>query len=269
MNASPPFSPWPEAAKSAYRARLGIIRPGVHASSSPKPVNVNKKQRDHYRMEPQRLVTRTEIWDMEARKAWDPRKVFIPYVVSEAALRYGRGETRRRLPVLSRLDAEGLDRRWLRPRAGGFLHQRRRAGGVLHGPRAHARREEQRGASGRHLQPIFHVERWAGGSEDEPLNIWSIVLLTPQNDPRYEEPFKQMVRAGLLSGFIEIYIQRDWGEARARRLTAARSSSEPRTQCRTAQRAEAGVFRREIGAPSLPRRLVAFQSAGVEQRRIW
>jgi hypothetical protein len=28
-------------------------------------------------------------------------------------------------------------------------------------------------------------------------------------DPRYCEPFKQMARAGLLPGFIEIYIERD------------------------------------------------------------
>jgi hypothetical protein len=42
-----------------------------------------------------------------------------------------------------------------------------------------------------------------------PLNLWSIVLLTNASDPRYCEPFEQMVRAGLLPGFIEIYIERD------------------------------------------------------------
>jgi hypothetical protein len=47
------------------------------------------------------------------------------------------------------------------------------------------------------------------GSEEMPLNLWSIVLLTNAPDPRYCEPFEQMVRAGLLPGFIEIYIERD------------------------------------------------------------
>jgi hypothetical protein len=48
-----------------------------------------------------------------------------------------------------------------------------------------------------------------GGSEEEPLNLWSIVLLTSAPDTRCIEPFEQMVRAGLLPGFIEIYIERD------------------------------------------------------------
>ena len=61
------------------------------------------------------------------------------------------------------------------------------------------------------LQPVFHVEHAAGGSEDEPLNIWSIVLLTDKNDPRYEVPFRAMVEAGWLPGFIEIYIQQNLG----------------------------------------------------------
>jgi hypothetical protein len=41
------------------------------------------------------------------------------------------------------------------------------------------------------------------------LNLWSIVLLTDAPDARYCEPFEQMARAGLLPGFLEIYIERD------------------------------------------------------------
>ena len=48
-----------------------------------------------------------------------------------------------------------------------------------------------------------------GGSEDEPFNLWSIVLLTTAPDAGYHEPFEQMVRTGLLPGLIEIYIQRN------------------------------------------------------------
>ena len=59
------------------------------------------------------------------------------------------------------------------------------------------------------FQPLFHVEHGVGGSDDEPLNLWRIVLLTPKKDLRYTEPFEQMVRAGLLPGFIEFYIERD------------------------------------------------------------
>jgi len=59
------------------------------------------------------------------------------------------------------------------------------------------------------FQPLFHVRHAVGGSEHAPLNLWSIVLLTGAPDPRYCEPFEQMVRAGLLPGFLEIYIERD------------------------------------------------------------
>jgi hypothetical protein len=58
-------------------------------------------------------------------------------------------------------------------------------------------------------QPLFHVEHAAGGSELEPLNIWRIVILTENNDQRFSEPFKQMIKTGLLPGFLEIYIERD------------------------------------------------------------
>ena len=59
------------------------------------------------------------------------------------------------------------------------------------------------------FQPLFYVEHGVGGSDDEPLNLWRIALLTPRRDMRYTEPFEQMVRAGLLPGFIEIYIEKD------------------------------------------------------------
>jgi len=58
------------------------------------------------------------------------------------------------------------------------------------------------------FQPLFHVEHAAGGSVDDPLNLWRIVILTPEPDERYTEPFKEMAREGLLPGFLEIYIER-------------------------------------------------------------
>jgi hypothetical protein len=61
------------------------------------------------------------------------------------------------------------------------------------------------------FQPLFHVEHGVGGSEREPLNLWRIVLLTSERDRRYEEPFQQTARAGLLPGIIEIYIEKDLG----------------------------------------------------------
>jgi hypothetical protein len=56
------------------------------------------------------------------------------------------------------------------------------------------------------FQPLFHVRHAVGGSEEMPLNLSSIVLLTNAPDPHYCELFELMVQAGLLPGFIEIYI---------------------------------------------------------------
>ena len=77
-------------------------------------------------------------------------------------------------------------------------------------------RERMRGQGAEELtasdfQPIFHVAHGVGGAEDEPLNLWSIVLKTAEEDRRYHRPFEQMVAAGWLPGFIEIYIARDLG----------------------------------------------------------
>jgi hypothetical protein len=58
-------------------------------------------------------------------------------------------------------------------------------------------------------QPLFHVEHAAGGTEDDPLNLWRIVILTKNKDERFEAPFKDMVRRGTLPGFLEIYIERE------------------------------------------------------------
>jgi hypothetical protein len=206
MNASPPFFTSFEAARSAYREAWADP---AHTRFELPPVNVNKVLRDRYRMEPQRLVTRTEIWDMEARKAWDPR-TFIPYVVSEARS-YGREKL---ADGSYRFCRASMQRGWIAERYGRVLEDTYVSDAeqaVFFMGRATMPGENGEELAASDLQPVFHVEHAAGGSEDEPLNIWSIVLLTETNDPRYEQPFKEMVRAGLLPGFIEIYIEKNLG----------------------------------------------------------
>jgi hypothetical protein len=205
MNASPPFFPSFEAARNAYRAAWA--NPAYTRFELP-PLNVNKVLRDRYRMEPQRPVTRTEIWDMESRKAWDPR-TFIPYVVSEA-----RSYGREKLADGYRFCRASMQKGWIVDGYGRVLEDTY----ISDAEQAvfFMGRERMPGENGEELatgalQPVFHVEHAAGGSEDEPLNIWSIVLLTQTNDPRYEEPFRQMVKAGWLPGFIEIYIAQNLG----------------------------------------------------------
>jgi hypothetical protein len=172
-------------------------------------VDVNKVLRDRYEMSPHRRLTRTMIWDMECKKAWDPLS-FIPYVVSEGGS-WGRHGLDDRA---SRFCRASMQKGWIRPDSGRVLED------VYVNDAEQAifflGRERMIAADGSELrasefQPIFHVHHGVGGTDDEPLNLWSIVLLTQRNEPRYEEPFKQMVQAGLLPGFIEIYIERNLG----------------------------------------------------------
>jgi hypothetical protein len=55
-------------------------------------VDVNKVLAERYTMNPSRPLTRSMVWEMETKKAWDP-KSYIPYVVSS-----GRSWGRHELP---------------------------------------------------------------------------------------------------------------------------------------------------------------------------
>jgi hypothetical protein len=181
----------------------------LHTRFELPPVNVNKVLKDRYRVTPDKLITRSMIWDMETKKAWDPL-TYIPYVVSE-----GRSWGRRKLGDGSeRFSRASTQRGWITPEKGQVLEDvfvSRSKQTIFFLGCEQMRKEDGSELKASKFQPIFHVEHGVGGSEDEPLNLWSIVLLTPQRDPRYFAPFEQMVSAGLLPGFIEIYIQNDLG----------------------------------------------------------
>ena len=170
-------------------------------------VDVNEVLKQRYRVSPEQTLTRAMIWDMESKKAWDPL-TYIPYVVSQA-----RSWGRMTLPDGStRFYRSSMQRGWITPGEGRvledvFVNDAKQTIYFLGRQRL---AEETGGALvASPFQPLFHVRHAVGGSEQAPLNLWSIVLLTDAPDPRYCEPFAQMVRAGLLPGFIEIYIERD------------------------------------------------------------
>ena len=171
------------------------------------PVDVNKVLRDRYRVEPAKSLTRAMIWDMETKKAWDPFS-YIPYVVSEARS-WGRTTLR---DGSERFSRSSMQRGWIKQEEGRvledvFVSDAKQGIYFLGRARMAAESGEELAASS--FQPLFHVRHAVGGSEEEPLNLWSIALLTNAPDARYIEPFEQMIRSGLLPGFVEIYIERD------------------------------------------------------------
>ena len=199
--------PFPTVTSAAHAYRAAWQNP-AHTRFELPPVNVNKVLRDRYSLRPDKALTRTAIWDMERKKAWDPR-TYIPYVVSQ-----GGSWGRETLPDGERFSRASMQKGWIAQGEGRvledvYLSDERQAIVFLG-------RERMPDASGHALaasdfQPIFHVEHGVGGAEDEPLNLWSIVLLTPEEDRRYRRPFEEMVAAGWLPGFIEIYIAKDMG----------------------------------------------------------
>ena len=171
------------------------------------PVDVNKVLKGRYRVCPERTLTRAMIWDMETRKAWDPL-TYIPYVVSQARS-WGRTTLR---DGTTRFCRSSLQRGWITSQEGRvledvFVSDPKQTIYFLGRPQMLEETGDTLVAS--LFQPLFHVRYAVGGSEQAPLNLWSIVLLTAASDPRYCEPFEQMVHAGLLPGFLEIYIERD------------------------------------------------------------
>lgn len=173
------------------------------------PVNVNKVLRDRYQITPPRRLTRAMIWDVETKKAWNPLR-FIPYAVSE-----GDSWGRQGLPDgTTRFSRASMQKGWITSDRGRVLEDvyvsDAEQGIYFLGCEQMSARDGSV-LSASTFQPTFHVHHGVGGSEDEPLNLWSIVLLTQQNDPRYEQPFKQMKQTGRLPGFIEIYIETELG----------------------------------------------------------
>ena len=171
------------------------------------PVDVNTVLKERYRLSPEQILTRAMIWDMETKKAWDPL-TYIPYVVSQARS-WGRTTLR---DGTTRFCRSSLQRGWITSEEGRvledvFVSDAKQT--IYFLGRSHMVEEAGNTLVASLFQPLFHVRHAVGGSEQAPFNLWSIVLLTEALDPRYCEPFEQMVRAGLLPGFLEIYIERD------------------------------------------------------------
>src|SRR5947208_15115640 len=76
-------------------------------------VNVNKVLRERYRLTPQKSLTSAMIWDMETKKAWDPRS-YIPYVVSQGQS-WGRTTLR---DGCKRFSRSSMQRGWITPSEG-------------------------------------------------------------------------------------------------------------------------------------------------------
>ncbi|QQP97156.1 hypothetical protein [Lysobacter enzymogenes] len=182
------------------------------------PVDVNRILAERYDLARPLRLSRSQLWEMETRKARRP-DLYIPYVVEQgsAAVWADQGERGR----VERFVRKSRQRLWLQPDRYELILEQTRVDhaqqqvtfiGASHYP----------GPDGATLeagtgQPIFHVIHGVGGEESEPLNLWSVVFLTPRQDSRLLAPFVRMAHDGWLPGYVEIYIRDDLGVGISRR----------------------------------------------------
>jgi hypothetical protein len=185
-----------------------------HTPIELEPLDVNAMlQQDYILSEPVRL-TRSELWDAEAKKAWDPHR-YIPDVVREGQS-WGR-------TTLTKGDERFLrasqQRAWKGDPYGQILEEvylSPREGKILFLGRAELVSEDGRALrAGRH-QPLFHVEHSVGGTNTQPLNLWRIVHLTPEKDDALAQR-QVTAMADVLRQFIAIYVERELGRKLTRR----------------------------------------------------
>jgi hypothetical protein len=187
--------------------------PGNTAVELP-PVDVNQALAEHYELDRELVFTRSMLWDMEVRKAFDP-DIYITSVVTPGSVV--------KWPVEPADDFVRISeqRLWLGPERHGLVLEQvhidrdRHAVYFLGAAELTSPAGEVfRAGTG---QPLFHVEHTAQGTEQRPVNRWRVVHLTDTPDQALVDHFARFgVRPGLRD-FIEQYIRRDLGRTLTRK----------------------------------------------------
>jgi hypothetical protein len=181
------------------------------------PVRVNDVLRNRYEVRPPFQYTGTQLWDMEIRKAAAPDK-YIPTVVRPGSAEKFPSVRHGELEDFTRVSDQRL---WADPEQYTTViehvrldHAHRRAfflgAGEFQSP-------DGRGFTAGTGQPLFHVEHSVGGTEQDPLNLWRIVLLTENPDPALAAAFDQLANDQYLRVFIEVHLRADLGRELVRR----------------------------------------------------
>ncbi|MEU4191907.1 hypothetical protein AB0E69_08425 [Kribbella sp. NPDC026611] len=181
------------------------------------PVRVNEVLRERYDVQPPFAYTGAQLWDMESRKAAAPDK-YIPTVVKPGSAEKFASERHGHYEDFTRISEQRL---WADPDRYELViehvrldHEKRQAFFVG--------AERFEAPDGRVFtagtgQPLFHVEHSVAGPEDDPLNLWRIVLLTDAPDPELAAGFESMAKDPYLRVFIEVHLQQDLGRKLVRR----------------------------------------------------
>ncbi|MDT0593734.1 hypothetical protein [Glaciecola petra] len=173
------------------------------------PLDVNRVIVNDYPSVEGLSLTRTQLWEMEVKKAARP-DLFISSVVKEGTARaWGRQILKNGDVVFIRVSEQRL---WLQPQSYGtvieacYLNHSNQQVTFIGLPKV----EDDAGQVlyATQKQPLFHVTHGVSGEEKQPLNTWRIVHL--ENDPNdlLHERFEIMSGAQGLPEYVEYYIER-------------------------------------------------------------
>lgn len=179
-----------------------------HTSIELDPVDINRVLAEEYEAVEGLALTRTQLWDMEVRKAARP-DLFIPGVIRAGTARsWGRRELKGGDEVFVRVSEQ---RTWLQPDHYGTVieacHLNHSSQQVTFIGLAEAVDDEGVAVTASPGQPLFHVSHGVGGPEEAPLNTWRIVHLTSDEDGALARRFERMAQARGLPEYVERYIE--------------------------------------------------------------
>lgn len=170
-------------------------------------VDINAVLTTYYTTDKPADFTREMLWDVERKKAWDPKK-YIPHAVREGKS-WGRKSLENGDETFTRSSQQ---RQWMTGEHKDVFEE------------VHLLNKEQKaiffGVSSviddtgiliqaQNEQPLFHVEHGVDGTEDNPLNTWRIVHLTQEKDGMLIKKFENFRDPTLLPKYIEVYIEKD------------------------------------------------------------
>lgn len=171
-------------------------------------IDINLILNQHYLTSKPLQFTRQMLWELETKKAWDP-KTYIPHVVKN-----GRSWGRTILDDGDELLVRSSQQKqWLN----GEIYE-----DVFEEVYLNHKDQKATFLGTQHLkdplgddlwlqnqQPLFHVQHSVGGEEDRPVNLWRIVHLTKKKDLNLIAHFEKLNQSNALPIFIEIYIEKD------------------------------------------------------------
>lgn len=171
-------------------------------------VDINQRLTSYYESPVPVNFTRKLLWDMETKKAWDP-KTYIAYVVKDGRS-WGKEILENGDEIFVR---SSLQKQWLNESVYEevfevvYINQLQQKITFLGTTQLLDDRGNQ--LEIHNAQPLFHVQHAVGGDENNPVNLWRIVHLTESKNQDLIDRLKSLDDQTRLPGFIEIYINND------------------------------------------------------------